>query len=346
MQGLFLEYKDPLFGLIIFVSIIFLVAFVTYLWNIYSTRYNNRHLIDFANSFNTTEKEQSLEALLNAKTLPPNALELLAQTYYKTGHYEETIEIALELLKYKINPLTRKDHLYLLAKAYYKGGFYKRAERTLVELLRYHTDEAPALNYLIVIYERLQRFEDALDALLPLKEMGHDTTMTQYYLQVMQTIRNTTFTQEEKASHLLELFNQNHRMLRPVFMYLFRQMPQTAWQYLPLERAEEVMDILWNLEKKEVNFDIIASHSFLQALYFAKGYNNQSAEVELFDLNLLNHLTDSTIPATLAFDYICSACKELTPLMNHRCPHCMQLLTLQPKSRITKRRTYQTNNTF
>ncbi len=346
MQGLFLEYKDPLFGLIVFVSIIFIVTFLSYLWSLYSTRYNSRHLIDFANSFNAASKEQSLEALLQAKNLPPNALDLLSQTYYKAGYYEQSIEITLELLKKKINPLSRKKHLYMLAKSYYKAGFYKRAERTFVELLRYHTAEEEALNYLIVIYERLQRFDDALDALLPLKEMGFEIELTKHYLLVMQTIRNQSFTHEERASHLVELFKSSPRMLRPVFMYLFRQAPDFAWKHLPLERAFEIIDILWNLEEKSLNLDIIAQQSFLQALYYAKGYLDKPAKSEHFELDILNHIDAKEVQATLEFEYMCSACKELTPLMNHRCPHCMQLLTLQPHTHITKRRSHEAYYSF
>ena len=99
MQGLFLEYKDPLFGIIIFVAIIFIVALLTYLWNLYTLRYRNENIDAFVKSFKSTEKPQTIENLLNVKDLPIDALFLLAQTYFKSSKYEVSIEVCIDILK-------------------------------------------------------------------------------------------------------------------------------------------------------------------------------------------------------------------------------------------------------
>ncbi len=345
MQGLFLEYKDPLFGIIVFVSVIFVVALLTYLWNLYVYRYSNRHIIEFINSFNSSSKPKAVEALLNSKEIPNDALELLARNYYKSGQYEVTIEIAIDMLK-KRN-VSRRDTLLLLAKSYYKAGFYKRSESTLVELLRYSTQEPRALEYLIIIYERLQRFSDALDALEALKEMGHDTKNAASFIKVTRTIREVGVSALKQGETLLKLYRENPRMLRPVFMHLFRTQPQLAWQHLPVEHYQEIIDILWNLPESSLDLDIITQNHSLQALFYAKGVCDTSAQSDIFEVNVLNTLKQNNESiATLQFEYQCQECREITPLMNHRCPHCMSLLTLEVQTGIVERKHLESYYSF
>ena len=328
MQGLFLEYKDPLFGIIIFVSIIFIVALLTYLWNIYTLRYRNEHIDAFVQSFKSTEKPQTIETLLNAKELPIDALFLLAQTYYRSSQYEISIEVCIDILKRPRSDFQR-EVLLLLAQAYYKAGFYKRAETALIELLRFNTREPKALEYLVIIYERLQRFSDAIDALNALKEMGYDVNTSIAYIKVTQIIRNSKLSPSEQSEQLIEAFKNDPKMLRPIFMHLFRTQAALAWQHLDVQSYEKIIDILWNLPEASLDFDIIAQHKNLQALWFAKGYTKESAKSDIFEINVLNTLLENDKDiASLEFSYQCSECKETTPLMSHRCPHCLSLLTL------------------
>lgn len=328
MQGLFLEYKDPLFGIIIFVAIIFIVALITYLWNIYTLRYRNETIDAFAQSFKSTEKPQTIENLLSVKDLPIDSLLLLAQTYFKASKYEICIEVCIDILKRPKSNL-QKEVLLLLAQAYYKAGFYKRSETALIELLRFNTREPKALEYLVIIYERLQRFPDAIDALHALKEMDYNVNIPVSYIQTLQIVRHDKLSEEEKSEELIEAYKKEPMLLRPVFMYLFRTQPKLAWRHFRMNSYREIIDILWNLPEASLDFDIIAKHKELQALWFAKGYYKESGKSDIFEINVLNTLlTSEKDIASLEFSYQCSQCKETTPLMNHRCPHCLALLTL------------------
>lgn len=336
MQGLFLEYKDPLFGIIIFVSLIFIITLVTFVWNLYAMRHNNEHIQSFVNNFTTTEKPQTIETLLHAQELPLDALLLLAQTYFKTSQYEICIEICIEILKRSKSTL-QDQVLLLLAKSYYKAGFYKRSETALIELLRYNTQEPEALEYLIVIYERLQRFADAIDALNALKEMNQDVDQSISYIRVIEIIRDTTHSPEKISQELIAAYKKDKSMLRPVFMQLFRTQPKEAWKHFNPEHYEGIIDILWNLPESCLNFDIIAQHKNLQALYYAKGFAEETATSDLFEINVLNTLLDNGKDiASLAFSYQCKKCKETTPLMSHRCPHCLGLLTLDVQTNVVE----------
>jgi len=338
LQGLFLEYKDPLFGIIIFVSLIFIITLATYLWNLYTQRYRNEHIENFVNNFKTTDKPQTIEKLLEHKDLPVDALLLLAQTYFKTSQYEICIEISVEILKRPKSNIQSKV-LLLLAQSYYKAGFYKRSETALIELLRYNTYEPEALEYLVVIYERLQRFRDAIDALNALKEMnGIGVDQAIAYIRVIQIIRDTKLSTEEQSQQLIAAFTKEPSMLRPVFMHLFRSQPKVAWQHFDAKDYKAIIDILWNLPETSLDLDIIRDHKSLQALYFAKGHYQESAKSDVFEVNVLNTLLENNKEiATLEFSYQCTQCKEATPLMSHRCPHCLSLLTLDVQINVVQK---------
>jgi lipopolysaccharide assembly protein B len=329
LQGLFLEYKDPLFGMIIFVAIIFTVTLLTYLWNLYTLRFKSNHIEAFVESFQSTSRPQTIDNLLAAKELPLDALLLLAQTYYKSSHYEITIEICIDILKRPKNNL-QKEVLLLLAKSYYKAGFYKRSETALIELLRFNTQEPQALNYLCVIYERLHRFNDATDALGALNEMGEDVEISINYIKTIQILKSTQTEKKLENAKLLELASTNKKLIRPIFMHLFRTQTSFAWKAFDFSNYEMIVDILWNLPKESLDFDIIAQHDTLQALWYAKGHHPQSAQSDIFEINVLNTLlAHGHSDASLAFSYQCDNCKESTPLMSHRCPNCLSLLSLE-----------------
>ena len=231
MQGLFLEYKDPLFGMIIFVAIIFTVTLLTYLWNLYTLRFKSHHIEAFVESFQGTSRPKTIDNLLATKELPIDALFLLAETYFKNSNYEITIEICIDILK-RPQHVLQKEVLLLLSKSYYKAGFYKRSETALVELLRFNTQEPQALNYLCVIYERLQRFNDAIDALGALNEMGVNVQLSINYIKTMQVLKASHFENESKNQQLLKLSRDDSKLIRPIFMYLFRNQADFAWNRL------------------------------------------------------------------------------------------------------------------
>ncbi len=347
MQGLFLEYNDPLFGLIVFFSIIFIITLSTYLWHLYASSSANRHIINFVNQFNSSDKPQTLQQLLEHGAVPSDALELLASNYFKAGQYEGAIEISIDLLKRKNSIKQRKPYLFLLARSYFKAGFYKRAESTFIELLRCSIHEPEALRYLIVLYERLHRFDDALDILESLDEMGIDGHKERAYLKMMRLLFDPKMNSTQKLQGIFELYTTHKELVRPVYIHMFRMDKDFAWEHLPYDELPKIVDILWNLPSDDLNFDIISKNTFLTALYYAQGTFQTQAQSDIFELDILTSLRKENHQfATLQIEYLCLECKEITPLINNRCPHCMALLTLEPQLSITQRRDHESYYSF
>ncbi|MDH5465258.1 MAG: hypothetical protein OEW60_06475 [Thiovulaceae bacterium] len=347
MQGLFLEYNDPLFGLIVFFSIIFIITLITYIWNLYSSNHANRHIINFVNQFNRTDKPQNLQILLENKEVPSDALELLADNYFKAAQYEEAILISIDLLKRKNSIKQRKPYLFLLAQSYFKAGFYKRSESTFVELLRCSINEPKALRYLIVLYERLHRFDEALDILESLDEMGEAIAKEAAYINAMRILFDSKITPQDKPKKLLAHYKDHPELIRPVYINLFRMDKAFAWENLPLDALPLIVDILWNQSKEDLNFDIISKTPFLRALYFAHGSFDTIDHSGFFEIDILASLQANNKDfATLQIEYLCLECKEITPLMNNRCPHCMALLTLEPQLSVTQKVDHESYYSF
>ena len=60
MNGLFLEFRDPLFGIIVFVALIFIIAFVSYWWGRLRSKEDHRYLERFLRSNESGEGAMSL----------------------------------------------------------------------------------------------------------------------------------------------------------------------------------------------------------------------------------------------------------------------------------------------
>ena len=51
MENFFVEYRDPIFGLIVLISIILLVAVLSYLWGIFSKNNEQENIEKFIKKF-------------------------------------------------------------------------------------------------------------------------------------------------------------------------------------------------------------------------------------------------------------------------------------------------------
>jgi tetratricopeptide (TPR) repeat protein len=320
MNGLFLEYRDPLFSIILFFTIIFIVTFFSYFWGRYKRKEDYHHLNKFLKQFQTVPSSHSIKDSMQNDTLSENLWLLLASAYYKNGEYEHSIEIYNELL-HKANILNRKEVMFLLGKTYFKAGFLERSKQIFLEILKYSPRTPQALHYLLLVYEYMREYKSALDVLEPLDELKEDVTLEDYYLKVLIILQNTTLHEEEKALQLLHLYNESKQLTYVIFEYLFRVNPKLAWENLALDKVELIVDILWHLDKKDVNLDIIAKNTYLQELYTAKGYVDFVEKSDVFEFDLLIKLSKKA-NATLNFEYGCSTCKGNFPFAFHRCSQC------------------------
>ena len=335
MNTFFIEFRDPLFSVIIFFAIIFIITFFSYWWGRYRRKEDSRHLDKFLRQFRSLPSKEELKTLISGGELSEKSWLLLAQSYFKNGDYEKSIDIYNEILKVSTS-LNKKETMFLLGRTYFKAGFLERAKQIFLEILKNAPRTPQALHYLLLVYERMRDYKSALDVLEPLDELNEDITSDKAYLKSLALLNDTNLDAEEKTAKLLEIYLQTHQLTYLVFEYLFRVNPKLAWENFDSSQSERLTDLLWALDSSHLDLDIISKNSYLRELYSARGDIDEATGSSIFEFDVLIGLKRSSVNATLNFEYICNSCKQIYPFIFHRCSHCHSIDTAIVEWSITK----------
>ena len=334
MDMFYIGFRDPLFSIIIFFTIIFLITFFSYWWGRYRRKENSTHLDRFLEQFRALPSEDELKVLISSGELSQKSWMLLAASYSKNGDYEKSIEIYNELLK-----VTAKKDLFeimfILGKTYFKAGFLERSRQIFLEILKFNPRTPQALHYLLLVYEYMRDYQAAIDVLEPLDELGEEIVLEKSYLRALSLLQNAKFSDEEKALELLELHKKSQKLTYMVFEFLFRVDPQLAWKNLNIEDAELLTEVLWRLDSKDLNLDIITKSKYLQELYSARGDVTLAKGSSVFEFDVLIGL-EGRANATLSFEYVCHSCKGTNPFAFNRCSVCHAIDTAQVEYGLSK----------
>jgi len=337
VTGLFIEFRDPLFGIIVFFVLIFIVAIFSYWWGRYKLKEEDKTLNRFAAQFHKLPSEKELKSLIADGGLSEKSWLLLAHTYEKEGDYEKAIEIYQALIELPKESESRRETMLLLGKAYFKAGFLERSREIFLQILKAHPRTPQALEQLLLVYEYLQEYTNALEVLEPLEELGMEAGKDKLYLKAIGLIRNTKVSHEERMAILVNQYEEHHQLSYLIFEYLFRHDPALAWQHLDQSQCERISDILWQLSEDNLDLDIISSNGFLRELFTAKGVVDLAQSSHVFELDVLIKLRHANEKgATLQFEYLCQECKQVFPFAFHRCPSCHSIDTIMCESILTK----------
>jgi lipopolysaccharide biosynthesis regulator YciM len=330
LEGLFIEFRDPLFGIIFFFIIIFIIAFLSYWWGRFKTKEEHRHLDRFLQQFQSLTPEEDLQELLGSEGMSENSWLLMAQTYHQHGDYEKAIEIYQALLERNPDAGRRKEILFLLGKTYVRAGFLERAKRVFLQILKHAPRSPEVLHYLMLVYEHLHEYHSALEVIEPLGELGSDIQMEQVYLECMALLHDRALSTDEKADKLISIYAQYHQLTYLIFDYLFTHRPALAWAHFDASQAERLSDVLWRLSPEVSDLDIISKHGYLRELFTAKGVVDLAQTSDTLEIDVLIKLQHAKQAenVTLTYEYICKKCKHIQPFAFHRCPNCNAIDTV------------------
>ncbi len=347
MNTFFIEFRDPLFGIIVFFVLIFVITFFSYWWGRYKSREDSRHLDKFLRGFRSLPSKNELNVLISGGELSEKSWLLLAQSYFKNGDYEKSIEIYNELLKVSSYSNSR-DTMYLLGRTYFKAGFLERAKQIFLQILQENPRTPQALHYLLLVYEYLRDYKSALEVLEPLDELNKETAVDSAYLKTLSLLNDTSKNDTQKAQELLEMYRSTHQLSHLVFEYLFRVDHKLAWANFDSSKSEQLADILWHLETQHLDLDIITQNGYLRELYTARGDVNLATQSFVFEIDILINLKQKS-NATLSFEYICDECKGVFPFAFSRCSNCHTIDSSRIELGLTKdyyRDCSEENNSF
>lgn len=333
MNNFFIEFRDPLFSIILFFVLVFVITFFSYWWNRYKRKEDSAYLDSFLQQFSTLPSKDELHLLISKGELSEKSWLLLANSYFKSGDYEKCIDIYNEMLR--IGSSNVKETMFLLGKTYFRAGFLERSRQIFLRILKKNPHTPQALHYLLLVYESMRNFEAALEVLEPLDELGEDIRTERVYLQVLILLANKELTTQVKTKQLLEIYKESHTLTYLIFEYLFKTNTKEAWIHFDYSKSELLSDIFWQLNSTSLDLDIISKNGYLRELYTARGDYNLETSSAVFELDILIKLQNKA-NATLAFEYACTNCKVVYPFAFHRCSSCHAIATLKVEQRLTK----------
>jgi len=334
MNLFFLEFRDPLFSVIIFFALIFIITFLSYWWGRYRRKEDYKHLDEFLKQFRKPPAKDELSVAVSNGAIPQKIWLLLASSYSKNGDYEKSIEIYNGILKQSDNQ-DQKEIMFLLGKTYFKAGFLERSKQIYLEILKKHPRTPQVLESLLLVYEYTKDYESAMDVLEPLEELKQDISGSKIYLRTLTLLNNQAMVPKEKTQQLIEIYKESHQLSYMIFEYIFRFEPALAWNNFDSSKSQKMTDILWNVKKEDLNLEIIAQNSYLRELYTARGDVEFSQRSEVFEFDTLINL-ENKASATLSFEYICDNCKQISPFSFYRCTNCHSIDTIGIEVSLTK----------
>ncbi|WP_321777185.1 tetratricopeptide repeat protein [Sulfurimonas sp.] len=347
MNSFFIEFRDPLFGIIVFFVLIFVITFFSYWWSRFRKKEDHRHLDKFLRQFRSLPSKDELKVLITKGDLSEKSWLLLAHSYAKHGDYEKSIEIYSELLKIG-DKKNYRDTLFLLGRTYFKAGFLERAKEIFLKILQSNPRTPQALQYLLLVYEHMREYSLALEVLEPLNELKKDIQKDKVYLELLTLLHDMNLEVDEKVEKIVKTYALNHELTHMVFEYLFRVNPVLAWKNFDNSKSEVLSDVLWQLDKEHLDLDIIEKNGYLRELYTARGDVEMAEGSSVFELDVLINLKQKS-NATLSFEYICDNCKVVFPFVFHRCSSCHSIDSSQIEFSLTKnyhREFSEENNSF
>jgi len=347
MNLFFIEFRDPLLGIIIFFVLIFVITFFSYWWSTFRKNKDYRHLDRFLRQFRSLPSQKELKVLIKSGELSEKSWLLLAQSYSKNGNYEKSIEIYNEILKVG-SKQNYRDTLFLLGRTYFKAGFLERAKQIFLEILKNNPRTPQALDYLLLVYEHMREYALALEVSESLDELNRDITNDVAYLKSLSILNDVKTSNDVKATSLLKIYRANHQLTYMVFEYLFRVDPKLAWNNFDSSKSELLTDILWQVNPKDLDLDIITQNGYLRELYTARGDIELASKSSVFEFDVLINLKNRA-NATLSFEYICDNCKQVYPFAFSRCSHCHSIDTSRVEFSLSKdyhRDFSEENNSF
>ncbi len=347
MEHILPAYHDPLFSILLIVLISLIIAIATYGWSLYKHQREEGRLLKFLDKFDSNE------CALDTATMPYEEhlfkpLTLLAKAFENSGEYHKAVNIYLYLIRHIEDERAKNELLERLGTTYLHAGFLERARSIYEEILRKRPRNPKVLYELGIVYEMMQRYDEAMEVIEPLETMGEKVADFKRYLSFSSIVQNLSLAPEEKCEKLLALLEQEPSLYRPVIGALFKLDTTKAWETIDVDRIDEILDILWFLPSSQLDLDIIAKNKRLGILYYAKGYLKKPPQEEsgIFAVDMIAKARENGFAeADLGFSYLCTGCKQSFPVPFKRCPNCMAINSIKVEEYIAKAHA-QTNHSL
>jgi len=331
MGSFFIEYRDPLFGIIILLAAIFLISAISAIWRIYSTKKSEKNLKKFVKRFDIYGADEEVLWLVQNSKEPVPPLKMLASIYTKSGDLQKAIKIYVTILETIPLSKERIEIMELLGVAYFKGGFLQRARDIFLQQLKHYPRNSVALTHLMYVYESLGEYASALEVLNSLEELEGDVGREKGFFNIRSTIQSQSLKLDKKCAILQEFEKIYPFAFRQIAEFYAHHAKKIFWAKIDNTNAKLLLDIFWGMQKSDIDMEVVQKIPLLKALFSAKGYINESIKSGIFEIDsvvTINRFGETK--ADIGFEYICNNCKYIYPLYVSRCQNCQTLLEVEP----------------
>ena len=307
MDFFFIQYRDPMFGLVVLVALVLVVAVGHYVWRIFAIKNQEKGLEGFIKKFEIADEHKDL---LRASSLSLENLHFLASVFTKSGEFEKAIQIYLIALE-KIKDKNEQEVIfYDLAEVYFRAGFLQRSVEVLLNALNLRPRNEKALKLLKIVYLRLKKYNEVLQTLDALFELGLDVSKERAFIEILQNAANLkSYT---KSSNI----DQNNDFVK---RFLLENGDFSFHSDFKL-----IIDVLYK-SKEAIFLDDDAYFELFSAMKLAPKRQNYTFKNP--KLKMLEILNDNNFKARLKFSYVCMHCKNQMPLFFYHCPICYEFGT-------------------
>ncbi len=331
MDFFFVEYRDPMFGLLVLVALVLVVAVLHYAWRTISSKSQKKGLEGFIKKFDIADEHKDL---LRASSLSLENLHFLAGIFTKSGEFEKAIQIYLIALE-KIKDKGEQEAIfYDLAEVYFRAGFLQRSVEVLLNALNLRPRNEKALKLLKIVYLRLKRYDEVLQSLDALFELGCEVSKEREFINVIALKngaqsgalgeKNLSVANKTSQNLVLNAQNlapksensaQNYENNELVKRFLLENGAEIHAEF------ELVIDLLYK-GKRAIFLDDNAYFELFCAMKLAPKRQNYAFTNP--KLKMLEILNDNDFKARLSFSYVCTHCKNQMPLFFYHCPICYE----------------------
>ncbi len=347
------SYTDPLVGIVILVSIVAIAILLDYYRNRHKERQKETSLKNLAKSYEFIGLREGVEEFLRLSQNPIPTLQFIANAYIQSGDTQEAIKIYLSILENlehsKEGAKSKVEILQNLGSAYYAAGFLQRAKNIFLEILKNYPKNPQVLIYLLKTYERLNEYENAIDALECIEEIYENDPssrnerffyaigLNKLYLHTLLLINSHNIPLASKISKLSKMKDKEPKLERIILAFFKDTNHSLFWEeVLKSHNIAKLLDILWQFERVDVPLESI-THKEIADVYRAKGWIVDNQSCSMFELENMRILKQySALAVDLDFEYRCHSCKHIFPFENARCSHCGELLNSDVLCKIRK----------
>jgi len=332
-----LAYNDPLFSILLIITLALIISVVTYAWGLYKQQKEEGNLLKFLDKFDSSECSLDTDGMpFETHMLKP--LTLLAKAFENSGEYHKAVNIYLYIIKNISDDFSKIELMERLGNTYLHAGFLERARSIYTEILRKRPRNIKVLYELGVVYEMMHNYEKAREIIEPLNSLNEDTRTLSRFLELSALTSNKLLSTAEKVIQLQTILEKEPRLYRQIVDSMLKLDITEAWKIIDPEQLREILDILWFLPNSQVDLDIILSNEKLHTLYYAKGYLQKPlCKSGLFSVDMLATARENGFEeGDLLFSYLCKKCKQSFPVSFKRCPNCMAINSVEVEEKIAK----------